>query len=231
MKKPKRQLTNKPHKMETVVSADKLYDIFMRTGIALIYVFDTCSEGLVLMQNTGRQNLSLNLPQDKDPASAILNLSHDDDRQVVTDRERFLRAQHESTWMSYIRIPDGDGVCRWYLFKNMVCRHEGSGLPLWIAGLLVPLGRMGESHPQLRKMARENIHHDNSTRIDILTKQEKKVAVMIAKGYSYTRIAEHLHIQPVTVNTHRRNILQKLHLKNIAQIACVVAISGLLSTN
>lgn len=231
MKKHERQLTNKLLKMETATSMDKLYDLFVRTGIALLYVYDMCSKGLVFMQDSGRQNLSLNLPQDEDPASAILSLSHDDDRQVITERDEFLKTKHGSTWMSYIRIPDADGICRWYLFKNMVSRHEGSGLPLWIAGLLVPLGRMGETHPQLKKMARENIYQNNATRIDILTRQEKIVAVLIARGYSYTRIAEHLHIQPVTVNTHRRNILRKLHLKNIAQIACVVAESGLLSTN
>jgi DNA-binding CsgD family transcriptional regulator len=217
--------------METAASTDKLYKLIEGSGIALLYVFDIRSGGLVMMHDPDRLNLTLNLPHDEDPASAILALSHDDDRQVVSEREDFLKAHHECTWMSYIRIPDGDGICRWYLLKNMVSRQEASGLPDWIVGLLVPLGRMGESHSQLKKMAWENSRLGGQALMDTLTRQEKNVAILIAKGFSYTQIAEQLHIQPVTVNTHRRNILRKLHLKNIAQIACVVAESGFLSNN
>lgn len=217
--------------METAVSPDKVCEMFVRSGIALFYVFDACSGGLVMMNDPGRLFSSQKLPSGEDPARAIMDLSHEDDRHVVEEWKKFLESKQDSFWMSYFRIPDAQGICRWYLFKGMVSRHEASGLPLWTAGLMVPLGRMGEFHPQLHKMVRENNLQGDPTRLDSLTRQEKKVAVLIARGYSYTRIAIQLHIQPVTVNTHRRNILRKLHLKNIAQIACVVYESGLMKND
>lgn len=49
-----------------------------------------------------------------------------------------------------------------------------------------------------------------------LSKREAEVLKLIAEGYSNPEIAEKLFISIRTVDTHRRNILDKLRLKNTA---------------
>ncbi len=51
-----------------------------------------------------------------------------------------------------------------------------------------------------------------------LTKREIEVIKLIAEGYTSHDIAEKLFISPRTVDTHRRNLLQKLNVKNTAEL-------------
>ena len=49
-----------------------------------------------------------------------------------------------------------------------------------------------------------------------LTSREIEVLKLIAEEYTNPEIAEKLYLSPRTVDTHRRNLLQKLHAKNTA---------------
>lgn len=51
-----------------------------------------------------------------------------------------------------------------------------------------------------------------------LTKREIEIIKLLAKGKSSSEIAETLFISVYTVNTHRKNILQKLDVKNTAGV-------------
>jgi DNA-binding NarL/FixJ family response regulator len=51
---------------------------------------------------------------------------------------------------------------------------------------------------------------------ETLTKRETEILILIAKGCTDRQIAKKLFISDKTVNTHRKNILQKLSLKNMA---------------
>src|SRR5699024_612372 len=51
-----------------------------------------------------------------------------------------------------------------------------------------------------------------------LTKREKEIITLIAKGLTSNEIADKLYISPRTVDTHRSNLMEKLELKNIAEL-------------
>jgi DNA-binding NarL/FixJ family response regulator len=51
-----------------------------------------------------------------------------------------------------------------------------------------------------------------------LTKREIEVIKLIAEGLTSQEIADKLFISPRTVDTHRRNLLQKLNVKNTAEL-------------
>ena len=55
---------------------------------------------------------------------------------------------------------------------------------------------------------------DNKNPISVLTKREKEVLKLIAKGLSSVEIGKTLFIAPTTVDTHRRNISEKLDIDN-----------------
>jgi DNA-binding NarL/FixJ family response regulator len=54
--------------------------------------------------------------------------------------------------------------------------------------------------------------------IDTLTKREKEILALIAQGLTDKEIAEKVFLSPLTVITHRKNILSKLGLKNKVEI-------------
>ena len=49
-----------------------------------------------------------------------------------------------------------------------------------------------------------------------LSEREKEIVQFISEGYTDNEIASQLMLSPKTVNTHRKNILRKLNLKNTA---------------
>ena len=55
-----------------------------------------------------------------------------------------------------------------------------------------------------------------------LTKREKEIIVLIAKGKENMEIAELLFISSKTIETHRKNILRKLNKKNFYSVLSYV---------
>lgn len=53
----------------------------------------------------------------------------------------------------------------------------------------------------------------------MLTKREKEILIHIAKGLTDKEIAEKVFLSPLTVITHRKNLLSKLGLKNKVELA------------
>lgn len=51
-----------------------------------------------------------------------------------------------------------------------------------------------------------------------LTKREKQILKMIAEGKTSTDIARELMVSPFTIETHRRNLMQKMDAKNAAAL-------------
>src|SRR6185437_3024737 len=51
-----------------------------------------------------------------------------------------------------------------------------------------------------------------------LTKREKELLQLIKKGHTNTQIANDLHLSIYTVETHRKNIMQKLNLRNPVEL-------------
>ena len=64
----------------------------------------------------------------------------------------------------------------------------------------------------------------------VLSNREKEVMMLIVKELSSTEIARLLHIGKRTVDTHRKNIIAKLNLKNTAGIVKYAIEHGVLNT-
>ena len=51
-----------------------------------------------------------------------------------------------------------------------------------------------------------------------ITRREKQIIKLLAEGKTSVRIAEELSVSPLTVDTHRRNLMQKFGVKNTAEL-------------
>lgn len=64
------------------------------------------------------------------------------------------------------------------------------------------------------KLASSILSIENTT----LTKKEMEVLRLIAAGHKTRIIAEMLHISPITIMTHKRNLMQKLNLHSAVEL-------------
>lgn len=60
-----------------------------------------------------------------------------------------------------------------------------------------------------------------------LTKREKEILHLISEGVTTAGIAEQLSLSPLTIETHRRNLLQKFEVKNVAALIKIAVQQGL----
>jgi DNA-binding NarL/FixJ family response regulator len=61
-----------------------------------------------------------------------------------------------------------------------------------------------------------------------LTKREKEILQLISEGFTNNQIAEKLFISPLTVDSHRKNLLTKLNVNNTASLIKLAVQNGLI---
>jgi DNA-binding NarL/FixJ family response regulator len=80
---------------------------------------------------------------------------------------------------------------------------------------------------------REEIIHDGRDPLAAqprsISKREREVVQLIARGYKNREVAERLGISTKTVETHRANIMNKLALRNLAQLIHYAIQKGIVS--
>jgi len=67
-------------------------------------------------------------------------------------------------------------------------------------------------------MALQEYQKSSVKELPLLTAREKEVLELIAEGYTNPQIAEKIFLSPFTVDSHRKNILAKLGVKNTASL-------------
>ncbi|MGB7393468.1 MAG: response regulator transcription factor [Pricia sp.] len=70
---------------------------------------------------------------------------------------------------------------------------------------------------EVQKILADSVSNDNKD-LPKLTRREKHILALIAEGMTTNIIAEELFISPLTVETHRRNLMQKLEVSNAASL-------------
>jgi len=58
----------------------------------------------------------------------------------------------------------------------------------------------------------------SKTDLPVLTPREKEILELIAEGYTNPQIAEKIYLSQFTVDSHRKNLLAKMNVKNTASL-------------
>lgn len=74
--------------------------------------------------------------------------------------------------------------------------------------------------PELSGMLFEDLREarNSSTHLHLLTRREREVLKLIVAGKTNNQIGDELDISPRTVQTHRSSMMEKLDLKNVAEL-------------
>ncbi|MEO5977497.1 MAG: response regulator transcription factor [Chryseolinea sp.] len=62
----------------------------------------------------------------------------------------------------------------------------------------------------------------------VLTAREREILTLLASGYSTQKVADHLHLSPHTVHTHRKSIIRKLNIKSPTEFVIYALDFGLI---
>lgn len=179
--------------LKSLLEKDTKFHVFSFTkGAALIDFIQENKIDVVLLDIVLSDGNGLDfckIIKQKAPKSIVIALSNQAERSIIF---RFLEN-------------GGNG----YILKNADSQEIIKGIEKALNGDLA-----------LSKEVQEIILRTSTTAFELprLTKREKQILQAIAKGNTSAQIAEQLFISVITVETHRRNLLQKFKAKNMIEL-------------
>lgn len=118
-----------------------------------------------------------------------------------------------------LKFPGKDGWC-WYLSSIKIFMRHDNGSPALTITISIPVDAMHHMAAKAERLLEENnFLRNNYGSFSKLSKREKTILKEIALGKSSIEIADELCISSTTVDTHRRNIREKLNTKSSFEIS------------
>ena len=169
---------------------------------------------------------------DQEEISQLMNngsesLIHPSDKYILDERKDYFKNSMQDTWSGVYRLKHKAGHWLWVYTKIVVIERDSNSLPVKLLGITLDATESFETKEIFSTLLKERIKSRNQPKLDKLTAREIEIICLIASGNTYQEISSKLHIQPDTVNKHRKNIQSKLCLKNIASIAYFAKENGL----
>ena len=85
-------------------------------------------------------------------------------------------------------------------------------------------------------MALQHMGHDHAINMarqidarEVLSSREMEVAILLCKGYINKEIAQQLSLATTTVISHRKNIMEKIHARSLADIIIYCVVKGIVN--
>lgn len=97
-----------------------------------------------------------------------------------------------------------------YILKNSSREELIKAIHTVHGGNIYFSGEVGEALTEYQRSSK--------TDLPVLSRREKEILELIAEGYTNPQIAEKLFVSPFTVDSHRKNLLAKLNVKNTAML-------------
>lgn len=208
--------------------------IFLKTIIdevpANIYIADL-DDGVIWCNKTNEETLGYTLQDINNMGGLnyLYEIVHPDDYNVPDKSIDHFANQPEKQYGGVFRCRNKfTGLYKWFIGWGKVIAPEHEGGKVRILNVDVDLSPQMDTDKQLRAVLAENLNLKHRLVLESLTKREVEVLKKICEGSSSKEIAEILFISRHTVETHRKNLLKKLKVKNVATLVMFCKEIGLI---
>ncbi|MCD8739728.1 helix-turn-helix transcriptional regulator [Mucilaginibacter roseus] len=189
----------------------------MMPGVTIIHhiadfsVVHMCSKGLKLLGVTINELRQMGV----DYYPRYFNMEYMEG--LLPKMEKLLSDNKENESFSYFQQVKyaGKNDWTWHITSTGIFMWDDNGKPLLTITTALPIESLKEVEPKAERLLAENIFlRKNAARFGLLTRREISILKLVAGGKSSPEIAGELFISAETVQTHRRNIKQKLGIAN-----------------
>jgi DNA-binding CsgD family transcriptional regulator len=151
---------------------------------------------------------------------------HPDDLATTLESFKYFN-ENDGPLSAVARVKDKDDIWKWLYSVSVVMNRGKDGLPDSTLGIVLDLSHKIFSEKRVDEIVKENLRLKNQITNKCITKREKEVLKLIARGLTCIKIAEVLSISFHTVDTHRKNLMRKLGLHNISELTAFAVENGL----
>jgi Response regulator containing a CheY-like receiver domain and an HTH DNA-binding domain len=158
----------------------------------------------------------------------LKTLIHPDDHEIVPTSYSWHSDDHsEMTFICIYRIrPKNSTQYHWLYNQTIVIGFFEDGSPKKSLSVAMEISEVMHTDNQLSNALKEIARLKNELRLSHLTKREKEVLGLIAKGKTDKEIASELFISITTAKKHRTNLIVKTEVKNTAELVAFAMENG-----
>jgi DNA-binding CsgD family transcriptional regulator len=186
-------------------------------GALIIYNLKT--SGVEYMSEWGRTHLKVSMEELHQMGKAYHSrfFNPDDAKEYVPKILGLLERNNDDEFISCFQQvrPSPQHDWAWYLSSTKIFFRDEEGAPLLTLTMALPVDSQHHMAAKAERLLEENNFLRNQHHIfNELTRREKEILAMMAKGISSGEMACRLHISEMTATTHRRNIKRKLKIES-----------------
>ena len=230
MKNGKRFEQNNDNLLESNLKYKKeilFYEKIFSKLNAIVYVFDLKKYKMLWVNNAFRNILGYKKTTRAIPQYELLDIFCPEDRDLLKEMHDFFLENKTGTFTALFKFREINNNYIWLCTSANVFRQTSDGSLLEIVGISFDFTNQLTYTKNLKFLSRQKIQETNKELIEKITKREKQILKYFANGYKTKEIAEEFKLSFHTVNNHRKNILKKLQIKNLASLVNFAIENGL----
>lgn len=139
-----------------------------------------------------------------------------EEQSLLDDAVRVLSDANQPVMQSICRMNNRFGEVLRFNARISVFERYANGAPKLLLCVALDITQQTETENELKALLRTMSTPEDDARVRSITRRELEVLQLIAQQFSTKQIADSLHISIPTVETHRRNLLRKINVKNTA---------------
>lgn len=193
----------------------------------VLFIYDVANNNLLWINDHHKKVIGEKLSLGKIQPETIQRYFHQDDMELYNEVKSYFEKKKRGSYSCFHKIVSSDGESKWIYTNLKIFRKTPDNKTIELLGFAVDFSNDLNNNKYTDKVLKEKLKKANIKVIDIISKRELEVIKYFANGYKTKEIAEELNISFHTVNNHRKNILKKLDLRNIAAMVNFAVENGL----
>lgn len=202
------------------------YDKMFGSIKAVMMIFDLNQLALVWANDYFHKSLGIRKNRRSAPEK-ILDMYHPEDHDFLLQMKKYLENNRKGTFTALYRFRHMKGHYVWFYTSATLFRDIPEEGIFEVVAVSVDFGQPMTYHKNLKTFSQEQLQGLNHKHLGRITNREKQIVRYFANGFKTREIAEMLGLSFHTVNNHRKNILKKLELKNLAALVNFAVENGL----
>jgi len=195
---------------------------------AIVFVFDLNEYRMIWASEGFKKILGYKKSTKKIPKSVLIDIYHPDDRNMLIEMKDFFKnAKEDKTFTAIFQFRDINENYVWLATANSIFRRNEDFSVFEIVGVSISLSNEITYDKNLKIFSRIKMKENNHKTIKLLSRREIQVLKCFANGHKTREIAGILNISHHTVSNHRKNIMKKIGVNNLASMVNFAAENGL----
>lgn len=157
----------------------------------------------------------------------VIEHYHPEDQNMLLEMRNFFRENKQGTFTGFYKFKNSRGEFLWFYTAARVFRYNQKEGVFEVLAVTIDFSDHLTYGKNLKLFAQEKLRDINQKHVNRITAREKQIVKYFSNGFRTREIADLLGISAHTVNNHRKNILRKLELKNLAALVNFAVENGL----